>query len=182
MTKPMTEPSGTPNKYFEHLESVDDGHQGTHYVGCWKSHHRCAIAEAGRLERALSLAQSQLAEANKRVSELLNSECDKIMAMPDLQVHGLIAATGQRPEDAAKLAEQAAQIAVLRFDLQKAERERDEMRERLCKDISKVLQSLVEHNDPTLWLNNRYIRWGLVEKRLHMLVDDAIRQLPEKEG
>jgi hypothetical protein len=40
--------------------------------------------------------------------------------------------------------------------------------------ISDVLRSALSGQDQTLWLDGRYIRWGLVEKRIHALVDAAM--------
>ncbi len=58
------------NEYQQHLDTASP-FVGTHWHGCWKSHHLCAVAEAARLatEKELREKQFGISEHWRKLSE-----------------------------------------------------------------------------------------------------------------
>lgn len=102
---------------------------------------------AEQLERELSSERASRIKAEEERDRLLDSECDKIMAMPENRVEALIASTGQRPEDAAKLAWQAAKIALLQHDLKQAEARAEQARQAALVQAIQVVEHWLEEGN-----------------------------------
>jgi hypothetical protein len=93
--------------------------------------HVCSVKDAAYIAAAnpsaiLELLAERDALAAK-VNEMIDSECDKIMAMSDNQISAMLRQDGRNPDDVATIGKQAAQLAVNAVKLSQLEAERDEI-------------------------------------------------------
>lgn len=87
-------------------------------------HIQIAAEHASENERL----RRELAEVKEQLRLALDSEMDKLLAMPDDRIQAALRLEGRDPKDAATITDQAAELAILRVELaeERARRERAE--------------------------------------------------------
>ena len=68
------------------LDAIRNGQ--THFDGCWREHHACAVAEIVRLQGEVSQLHRALAQENARINALCSvvyvaEDCPKLLAVAD---------------------------------------------------------------------------------------------------